>query len=165
MNGDVATPSRCTRMLARAAVVAVSLALVPIPSAAAQHDGPATVGTAVYVVIHNSFTEIEDPDQCVGAGDLATVRRGSSVVLSEGSPESSETAKVAVGQLFRSRMSDGVCEALYITSSPVIPAFNVQFSADGQVSPTFGPIGSQPVTDQPGIEQMIRVDLGFEPQP
>ena len=81
MNDHVVSPSRRIRMLARAAVVAAPLVLMPMPSSAAQPDGTAPVGTAVYVVMHKSFTETVDSDQCVGSGDLATVRRGSSVVL------------------------------------------------------------------------------------
>jgi hypothetical protein len=116
--------------------------------------------------MHKSFTELPDPGQCAGAAEFATIRQGSSVFLSEGSPQSSDTPKVAVGQLYRSRLSGGVCEALYVTSSPVLPVFNVQFAAtQTELSPTFGPITAQPVTDQPGIQQMIRVDLGLAPQP
>jgi len=155
-------------MTVRAAIAVALLILTPIAQASAAPPDvvEGNVGTAVYVVMHKSFTAIADADQCLGTGDLATIRRGSWVFLSEGSPESSETPKVAVGQHYRSRLSEGKCEALYITSAPVLPVFNVQFAgAEGEVSPTFGPVASQPVTDQPGIQQVIRVDLGVEPQP
>jgi hypothetical protein len=122
------------------------------------------VGTAVQVVIHKSFEELANPDQCVGAWTLATIRRGSSVVLSEGSL-SGDTRKLAIGQFFRSRLKDGVCQVLYITSAPMMPIFNAQFvGPDGQLSSTFGPVTSQPVTDQPGIQQAVRIDMEFEPQ-
>ncbi len=125
----------------------------------------ATVGTAVHVVIHRSFEETPDADQCVGTGTLASVRRGSSVVLSEGSA-SPDTRKVAVGQFFRSRMKDGVCQVLYITSAPVMPAFNVQFvGPGGELSSTFGPNPSEAVTDQPGIVQAVGIDMEFDRQP
>lgn len=144
----------------------VALALVgltPMPQSAAE---PETVGTAVNVVIHTSFEQTSDPDQCVGAGPLATVRRGSSVVLLEGSSSSSDSRKVAVGQFFRSRRNDASCQVLYITSAPVMPSFNVQFvGPGGELSPVFGPNPSEPVTDQPGIQQVVHIDLGFEPQP
>ena len=158
---------RRRHMLVRAAIAVALLILTPIAQAsAAPPEVAGNVSTAVYVVMHKSFTTTVDADQCLGAGDLATIRRGSWVFLSEGSPESSETPKVAVGQHYRSRLSGGKCEALYITSAPVLPVFNVQFAgAEGEVSPTFGPVASQPVTDQPGIQQVIRVDLGVEPQP
>ncbi|MFY9920468.1 MAG: hypothetical protein WAL26_19050 [Mycobacterium sp.] len=125
------------------------------------------MGTAVNVVIHTSFEQTSDPDQCVGAGPLATVRRGSSVVLLEGSSSSSDSRKVAVGQFFRSRLNDGgVCQVLYITSAPVMPSFNVQFvGPGGELSPVFGPNPSEPVTDQPGIQQVVHINVGFEPQP
>ena len=126
--------------------------------------GAGTVGTAVHVVMHKSFNEVSDPDQCIGASTLATVRRGSSVVLSEGS-FSGDSRKVAIGQFFRSRMKDGMCEALYITSAPIMPIFNAQFvGPDGELSATFGPVESQPVTDQPGIQQAVRIDMEFEPE-
>jgi hypothetical protein len=122
------------------------------------------VGTAVQVVIHKSFKELADPDQCVGAWTLATIRRGSSVVLSEGS-FSGDTRKLAIGQFFRSRLKDGTCQVLYITSAPMMPIFNAQFvGPDSQLSSTFGPVTSQPVTDQPGIQQAVRIDMEFEPQ-
>jgi hypothetical protein len=58
-------------------------------------------------------------------------------------------------------MKGGNCEVLYVISAPVMPAFNVQFyDATGAQSPTYGPVGSEPVTDQPGILQAVRVDLG-----
>jgi hypothetical protein len=136
--------------------------LIPMPRSAAE---PEAVGTAVDVVIHTSFEQTSDADQCVGAGALATVRRGASVVLLEGS-SSSDARKVAVGQFFRSRLSDGVCQVLYITSAPVIPSFNVQFvGPEGALSPVFGPNPSEPVTDQPGIQQVVHIDIGFELQP
>ena len=124
-----------------------------------------TVGTAVQVVIHKSFIQTADPDQCAGSSSLATVRRGSSVVLSEGSV-TADSRKVAVGQFLRSRMKDGTCQALYITSAPAMPAFNVQFvGPGGESSSTFGPTNSEPVADQPGIQQLVRIDMEFEPQP
>jgi hypothetical protein len=140
--------------------VAVMLAAAPMLQAAADP----TVGTAVDVVIPRAFAPTSNADQCVGAAMLATVRRGSSVILSEGSA-SSDAPKVAVGQFFRSRLKDGACQVLYITSAPVMDAFNVQFaSATGELSPVFGPNPAEPVTDQPGIQQMVRVDLDFDPQ-
>ncbi len=142
------------------AVVAVA-GLISVPQSAAEP----TVGTAVHVLIHQSFTEVTDADRCVGTSTLAPVRRGSSVVLSEASTVA-DTPKVAVGQFFRSRLKDGVCEALYITSAPVMPTFNVQFVGPaGELSPTFGPNPAEPVTDQPGIEQAVRVDLAFAVTP
>ncbi len=87
------------------------------------------------------------------------------MVLSEGATVA-DTRKVAVGQFLRSRLTDGVCEALYITSAPVMPTFNVQFAGpDGEMSPTFGPTPSEPVTYQPGIEQVVRVDIEAQPSP
>ncbi len=81
------------------------------------------------------------------------------MVLSEGAT-ATDTPKVAVGQFFRSRFAAGVCEALYITSAPVMPTFNIQFAGPGgELSPTFGPTPSEPVTYQPGIEQLVRVDI------
>jgi hypothetical protein len=140
------------------AVLPPQVAAEPTPTDAG------TVGTAVHVVIHQWFQEVSDPDQCVGAASLAAIRRGSSVVLSEGS-FSGDTRKVAIGQFFRSRMKDGMCEALYITSAPVMPSFNAQFvGPERELSPAFGPVESQPVTDQPGIQQAVRIDLAFEPQ-
>lgn len=145
-------------------VVATLAVTLPQRQAAAQ-PATDTVGTAVHVVIHNSFMETVDEDQCIGGGTLATVRRGSSVVLSESSFESTAPRKVAVGQFFRSRMKDGMCEVLYITSAPVMPVFAVQFvGPDGAPSATYGPITSQNVTDQPGIQQAVVVHLEFEPQ-
>lgn len=62
-------------------------------------------------------------------------------------------------------MKDGMCEALYITSAPIMPIFNAQFvGPDGELSATFGPVESQPVTDQPGIQQAVRIDMEFEPE-
>jgi hypothetical protein len=143
-------------------VVAAIASATPMPQSAA---APETVGTAVQVVIHQSFEQTSDADQCVGAGTLATVRRGSSVVLSEGS-SSPDSPKVAVGQFFRSRLKDGQCQVLYITSAPVMPAFNVQFAGPGgELSSTFGPNPAEPVTDQPGIQQAVRIDMEFGPQP
>ncbi|RDH74868.1 hypothetical protein DVS77_29850 [Mycolicibacterium moriokaense] len=76
---------------------------------------------------------------------------------------SSDTPKVAVGQFFRSRMKDGACEALFITSAPVMPSFNVQFAGPGaELSPTFGPIPSEQVTDQPGIQQAVLIDMDVQ---
>ena len=140
--------------------VAAVACLVPPPQATGEPVA-GTVGTAVQVVIDRSFTEIAEPDQCAGAGSLAAVRRGSSVVLSEASG-----TKVAIGQFFRSRLKDGACQVMYITSAPVMPAFNVAFvGPDGDSSATFGPSPAEPVTDQPGISQLVRVDMAFEPQP
>ena len=63
-------------------------------------------------------------------------------------------------------MKDGTCQALYITSAPAMPAFNVQFvGPGGESSSTFGPTNSEPVADQPGIQQLVRIDMEFEPQP
>ena len=144
-----------------AAALAMAIA-VPMAQSAAE---PQTVGTAVNVVIHTSFEQTADADQCVGAGALAAVRRGGSVVLLEGSA-SPDAPKVAVGQFFRSRMKDGVCQVLYITSAPVMPSFNVQFvGTGGELSSVFGPNPAEPVTDQPGIQQVVHIDLGFGPQP
>ena len=133
---------------------------VPMAPSAAE---PATVGTAVNVVISKSFDETADADQCVGASTLAAVRRGSSVILLEQST-SPDAPKVAVGQFFRSRFKDGVCQALYITSAPVMAGFNVQFvGPDGGLSSVFGPNPAEPVTDQPGIQQVVHIDIGIEP--
>lgn len=144
------------------AAAAALMSLVPMSQSAAE---PETVGTAVNVVIHTSFEQTSDADQCVGAGALAAVRRGASVVLLEGS-SSSDSRKVAVGQFFRSRRNDDMCQVLYITSAPVMPSFNAQFvGPDGVLSPVFGPNISEPVTDQPGIQQVVHIDLGIEPQP
>ena len=138
------------------------VSLVPMSQSAAE---PATVGTAVEVVIHKSFEETPEPDQCAGASTLAAVRRGSSVILLEGSL-SPDARKVAVGQFFRSRLKDGMCQVLYITSAPAMPAFNVQFvGPEGALSPVFGPNPSEAVTDQPGIEQAVSIDMEFERQP
>jgi hypothetical protein len=145
-------------------VVFAALA-VPLPQPQAVAQPTTTVGTAVHVVIHKSFVETVDNDQCVGAGALAAVRRGSSVVLSESSFESTAPRQVAVGQFFRSRMNDGKCEVLYITSAPVLAVFAVQFAGpDGALSAAYGPITSQNVTDQPGIQQAVVVHLEFEAQ-
>lgn len=143
-------------------VAAVALtSLVPTPQSGAE---PETVGTAVNVVIHTSFEQTADADQCVGAGALATIRRGASVVLMEGS-SSSDSRKLAVGQFFRSRLNPGACQVLFITSAPVMGSFNVQFvGPGGELSSVFGPNPSEPVTDQPGIQQVVHIDL-FEPQP
>ncbi|MDX1886947.1 hypothetical protein [Mycolicibacterium sp. 120270] len=150
--------------LANLTAAAALTGLVSVPQATAEPEA-ATVGTAVQVVIHKSFTEVADPDQCTGAASLAAVRRGSSVVLSEAS-DSADAPKVAVGQFLRSRLKDGTCQVMYITSAPAMPAFNVQFvGPQGDASSTFGPSSSEPVTDQPGIGQLVRVDMEFEPQP
>jgi hypothetical protein len=62
-------------------------------------------------------------------------------------------------------MKDGMCEALYIASAPVLPVFNVQFAGpSGDVTVTFGPIKGEPVTDQDGIQQALRVDMEFAAQ-
>lgn len=152
-------------MVNRLVYPTVALALVgltPMSQAAAE---PETVGTAVNVVIHTSFEQTSDADQCVGAGALAAVRRGASVVLLEGSL-SSDSRKVAVGQFFRSRLNDGGCQVLYITSAPVMPSFNAQFvGPGGELSSVFGPNPAEPVTDQPGIQQVVHIDIGIEPQP
>jgi hypothetical protein len=148
--------------LAYGAAAMALASLMQSPQAAAE---PATVGTAVNVVINASFEKTSDADQCVGVGALAAVRRGASVVLLEGSV-SPDAPKVAVGQFFRSRLSDGACQVLYITSAPVMPAFSVQFvGPEGEPSSVFGPNRSEPVTDQPGIQQVVHVDLAFAPQP
>ena len=136
-------------------LVVATASLVAAPQAVAQPS----VGTAVYVQIRQSFTQVDGDDQCAGTAALESVRRGPSVVLSEGAA-ATDSPKVAVGQFFRSRLRDGVCEALYITSAPIMPVFNVQFAGPGgELSPTFGPTPSEPVTYQPGIEQVIRVDI------
>lgn len=153
--------------MSRIAYVATAVALMGVagaPPVSAEPDA-GTVGTAVQVVIHNAYTEVGEPDQCVGAADLSAIRRGSSVVLSEASA-TADAPKVAAGQFFRSRLKDGTCQVMYITSAPAMPAFNVEFvGPDGAPSPTFGPTPSEPVTDQPGIAQLIRVNLEFGPQP
>ncbi|WP_101946665.1 hypothetical protein [Mycobacterium sp. 3519A] len=152
-------------MVVGGAVFMGFLVLVPAQQATAERPGAGNVGTAVHVVIHQSFQQVDDPDQCVGASTVATIRRGSSVLLSEGSA-ASDTPKVAIGQFFRSRLKDGMCEALYITSAPTLPTFNLQFvGPGGELSPAFGPVASEPVTDQPGIQQAVRIDMEFEPQP
>jgi hypothetical protein len=47
-----------------------------------------------------------------------------------------------------------------------MPAFNVAFvGPQGDSSATFGPSPSEAVTDQPGIAQLVRVDMAFGPQP
>jgi hypothetical protein len=138
------------------------VSLMPPTRAAAAPD---TVGTAVNVVIHASFEQTPDADQCAGAGALAAVRRGASVVLLEESV-SPDAPKVAVGQFFRSRLKDGACQVLYITSAPIMERFNVQFVGPaGEQSSVFGPNRSEPVTDQPGIQQVVHIDLGIAPQP
>jgi hypothetical protein len=131
----------------------------------AAEPAEATVGTAVNVVIDTAFEPTPDADQCVGTGAMAAVRRGSSVVLLEGSV-SPDAPKVALGQFFRSRLNNGVCQVLYITSAPTMESFNVQFvGPDGQLSSVFGPNPAEPVTDQPGIQQVVQVEIGIEPQP
>jgi hypothetical protein len=133
--------------------VVASASLVTAPPSTAEP----TVGTAVYVQLRQSYVAVDDADQCVGTAALGPIRRESSVLLSDGA---TVAGTVAVGQFFRSRLSDGVCEVLYITSAPVMPTFNVQFAGPGgELSPTFGPTPSEPVTYQPGIEQVVRVDL------
>ena len=145
--------------------LAAALAMVSAVPMAHSAAEPETVGTAVNVVIHTSFEQTPDADQGVGAGPLAAVRRGASVVLLEGS-DSADAPKVAVGQFFRSRLKDGACQVLYITSAPVMPSFNVQFvGPGGELSSVFGPNPAEPVTDQPGIQQVVHIDLGFAPQP
>ena len=143
------------KRLAFALAAVTSASLVAAPPSTAQP----TVGTVVYVQIRQSFEQVDSDDQCVGTAALGPVRRGSSVVISEGA-SATQTPKVAVGQFFRSRLRDGICEALYITSAPVMPSFNVQFAGPGgELSPTFGPTASEPVTYQPGIEQVVKVDI------
>jgi hypothetical protein len=143
------------KRLAFGLVVAASASFFAAPLATAEP----TVGTAVYVQIRQSFAQVDGDDQCVGTAALGPVRRGSSVVLSEAAPVG-HSPKLAVGQFYRSRLRDGVCEALYITSAPVMPVFNAQFAGPGgELSPTFGPTPSEPVTYQPGIEQVVRVDI------
>lgn len=149
------------RRLGSAAAAMALTCLVATPQSAAEPG----VGTAVHVLIRQSFAEAADADQCAGTASLAAVRRGSSVVLSENSA-GVDRREVAVGEFFRSRLKDGVCEVLYIASAPLMPAFDVAFvGPGGERSPTFGPNAAEPVTDQPGIEQMVRVDLAFAPQP
>jgi hypothetical protein len=157
-NGRINAVNRLVSLAAALAIVT----LMPMPQSAAE---PTTVGMAVHVVISKSFDETSDPDQCMGAGTLASIRRGSSVILSEGSA-SPDAPKVAVGQFFRSRLKDGACEVLYITSAPIMAAFNVQFvGPTGELSSTFGPNPAEPVTDQPGIQQAVGVDMEFDRQP
>ena len=60
--------------------LAATLAMVSAVPMAQSAAEPETVGTAVNVVIHTSFEQTPDADQCVGAGALAAVRRGASVV-------------------------------------------------------------------------------------
>ena len=140
---------------------AAGLACAP---AGGESTAPGNVGTVVHVVIHRSFAETSTPDQCVGSGALEPVQRGSSALLSDGSL-SADSGKVAVGVFLRSRMKDGMCEALYIASAPVLPVFNVQFAGpSGDVTVTFGPIKAEPVTDQDGIQQALRVDMEFAAQ-
>jgi hypothetical protein len=138
-------------------------ALVGAVSMAPSAAEPGTVGTAVNVVIKKSFDQTADADQCVGTSTLAAVRRGSSVILSEESA-SPDAPKVAVGQFFRSRLKDGACQVLYITSAPVMAGFNVQFvGPGGGLSSVVGPNPAEPVTDQPGIQQVVHIDIGIEP--
>lgn len=159
------TCGRRSAILVCCLVVFATLAVTLPQRQAAAQPATGTVGTAVHVVIHKSFVETVEDDQCIGDSALATVRRGSSVVLSESSFESTAPRQVAVGQFFRSRMNDGMCEVLYITSAPVLPVFAVQFvGPDGALSATYGPITSQNVTDQPGIQQAVVVHLEFEAQ-
>jgi hypothetical protein len=161
MRARINAMKRPTTLVSIAAALAL-VGAVPMAQSAAE---PETVGTAVNVVIQTSFDQTADADQCVGAGPLAAVRRGSSVILLEGSV-SPDAPKVAVGQFFRSRRKDGVCQVLYITSAPVRGSFNVQFvGADGGLSSVFGPNPAEPVTDQPGIAQVVHVDIGIAPQP
>lgn len=149
------------KRLAFALAAVASASLVAAPPSTAQPS----VGTAVYVQIRQSFEQVDGDDECVGTAALGPVRRGSSVVLSEGAAAIG-TPKVAVGQFYRSRLRDGMCEALYITSAPVMPAFNVQFAGPGgEMSPTFGPTASEPVTYQPGIEQVVKVDIDLPSTP
>ena len=143
------------KRLAFGLAVVASAGVGAAPTAVAQP----MVGTAVYVQIRQSFAPVDGDDQCVGTATLEPVRRGSSVVLSEGAT-ATDSPKVAVGRFYRSRLRDGVCEALYITSAPIKPTFNVQFAGPGgELSPTFGPTPSEPVTYQPGIEQIVRVGI------
>jgi hypothetical protein len=148
--------------LAYGAAAIALVSVVPLPQAVAAPD---TVSTAVNVVMRASFEQTADADQCAGVGALAAVRRGASVVLLEESV-SPDAPKVAVGQFFRSRLNDGACQVLYITSAPVMGSFNVQFvGPGGEPSSVFGPNRSEPVTDQPGIQQVVHIDLGIAPQP
>lgn len=61
------------KALVTLAAALAMVSAVPMPQSAAE---PETVGTAVNVLIHMSFEQTSDADQCVGAGPLATVRRG-----------------------------------------------------------------------------------------
>ena len=151
-------------LLCGAVVFGLSVLLPQQQAVAQPAPGAGNVGTAVYVVIRHAFTQTSDPDQCVGASSLATVRRGSSVILSEGLASTSETPRVAAGVFHRSRFKDGTCQVLYIASAPVTPAFNVQFAGPaGELSPVFGPTAAEPVADQPGIQQALTVDMEFGP--
>jgi len=159
MRARINAMKRPTVLVSLGAAWALAGAVSMAPSAAE----PGTVGTAVNVVIDKSFDQTADADQCVGASTLAAVRRGSSVILSEESA-SPDAPKLAVGQFFRSRLKDGVCQVLYITSAPVMAGFNVQFvGPDGGLSSVFGPNRAEPVTDQPGIQQVVHIDIGIEP--
>ncbi len=87
------------------------------------------------------------------------------MVISEGSV-SPDAPKVAVGQFFRSRLNDGACQVLYITSAPVMGSFNVQFvGPGGEQSSVFGPNSAEPVTDQPGIQQVVTSTSGSRRSP
>ncbi|OBF35953.1 hypothetical protein A5724_15130 [Mycobacterium sp. ACS1612] len=61
-------------MLVGCAVFMGILALVSAQQATAEPPAAGNVGTAVHVVIHKSFQQVDDPDQCVGASTLATIR-------------------------------------------------------------------------------------------
>lgn len=124
--------------------------------------GSPLVGTLIDVVIYKSFVQTNDKDECVGTGTLATVRRGSVVILSAGS-FSADTRTVAIADFRFSRMHDGKCEAFYRTDAPRMPAFNFQFvGPDGQRSASYGPVKSQDVVDPrlaPEIQQAVKLDM------
>jgi hypothetical protein len=148
--------------LAFGAALALSMTVPLQPAVAQPAPGAGNVGTAVYVVIHQAFTATPDADQCVGVAPLGPVRRGSSVILTAGQSPATPDSTAAAGVFHRSRVKDGTCQVLYIASAPVTPDFNVQFAGPGgELSPVFGPIRSEPVTDQPGIQQAVTVDLEF----
>src|SRR3954465_1382753 len=158
MHARIDAMKRPQALVSRGAGWALAGAVSMAPSAAE----PGTVGTAVNVVINKSFDQTADADQCVGASALAAVRRGSSVILSEESA-SPDAPKVAIGQFFRSRLKEGVCQVLYITSAPVMAGFNVQFvGPDGGLTSVFGPHPAPPPPHQPGIQQVVHIDIGIE---
>lgn len=160
----VAMPSRHASAEPLAECPLTDAAGLSCAPAGGEATAPGNVGTVVHVVIHRSFAQTSTADQCVGAGALEPLQRGSSALLSDGAA-APDSRKVAVGVFIRSRMKDGMCEVLYIGSAPVLPVFNVQFTGpSGGATVNFGPIRSEPVTDQDGIQQALRVDMEFAAQ-